>query len=896
MKFFTKKSAIQKIVFVIIILLLGNFTLAPYYSYADDDGGWSLAGSLAKELMQLLSWFGDMVMGALNHFMLGADGYGSAMLGIDDWNFKSEAAGKSWLYVDADSVKENDDRTIIFEKGTIDTSSFLPGTKFEIPNMLYSPENIFANNIAALDINFLKENKYTSIYAGGSKDFKEDAEKAAESAVSRGDKDSTLKNVIASWYKSFRNIAIVGLLSVLIYLGIRILISSTAADKAKYKETMQDWVVALCLVFVIHFIMSAVLMVTDKCAELFSSSINEGYTVKVEGTKNSQNKEVAFKTNLMGLIRFNAQSKDAITVATYTVLYLALVIYTCIFTIMYLKRFLYMAFFTMIAPLVALTYPIDKAGDGKAQAFNLWFKEYTMNAIIQPIHLILYTVFVGSAYKLAIDNPIYALVAMGFLIPAEKFIKKMFGLDRAESASGFGSFAGGALAMSGLKKLSGMGPGEKGGKGQGKGEVGGDTPDKGIFMPPSSTGKLPSFGGNSSEQSSPTEQNKGEDDASEKALNKYKSEGYKQNANGEYFNPYTDEYDPEYDPTKDSSYLQGDAGVSTQTSSDVNVPSIDTESDTASDAANDTASTRSDVASNDRINFVADRESGDRTSNEEKPKPIKGYEGRLAKRGAKAAGKQIWKHGGKVARAGMRVAGAAAGATVGLAAGITTGDFSKTAQYMSAGALAGNAIGANTQRAAVGLGAGTVKGVKQIGKTTDDFKRARDEEKYGLEYAREQQRQRQNEKATKEFLKNDEEKRKYRDLAAKMGYEGNDITPIMKAAADYKVAGITDDTLIFNSLQAEYERDGSFGGRNHKQFVEVASFAHDNKFGGDHITDAKKREQLDTTIDGVIGGNNDNAKREAALMFAEVVGGKSGHDTYEKNGRYGKANMGKNKK
>lgn len=35
----------------------------------------------------------------------------------------------------------------------------------------------------------------------------------------------------------------------------------------------------------------------------------------------------------------------------------------------------------MIAPLVALTYPIDKVKDGKAQAFDMWFKEYTMNAI-----------------------------------------------------------------------------------------------------------------------------------------------------------------------------------------------------------------------------------------------------------------------------------------------------------------------------------------------------------------------------------------------------------------------------------------------------------------------------------------------------------------------------------
>ena len=53
------------------------------------------------------------------------------------------------------------------------------------------------------------------------------------------------------------------------------------------------------------------------------------------------------------------------------VCYLALVIYTCIFTVQYLKRVVYMAFLTMIAPLIALTYPLDKIKDGKGVAFTI---------------------------------------------------------------------------------------------------------------------------------------------------------------------------------------------------------------------------------------------------------------------------------------------------------------------------------------------------------------------------------------------------------------------------------------------------------------------------------------------------------------------------------------------
>ena len=685
MKIFTKKSMVQKIVVTMILLLLVNFTLTPYYSYADDDGGWSIAGSLARELMQLLAWFGDVVMGGLNNFMLGADGFGSAMLSRSDPNLK--AGSGSWIRKKWGNTSKDDKNTITFEDGEINTKSFWPGTDYEIPNMLYSPENIFANNIAALDVNFLRENTYSSIYKSGSQEFKEDADSKSESSAGK------LRSTIASWYKSFRNIAIVGLLSILVYLGIRILISSTAADKAKYKENLQNWVVALCLVFFIHFIMSAVLMATDKCTELFSTTINEGYTVRLEGDK------LAFKTNLMGLVRFTAQSKEASTTAAYTIIYIALVIYTCIFTFMYFKRFLYMAFFTMIAPLVALTYPIDKAGDGKAQAFNMWFKEYTMNAIIQPVHLILYAVFVGSAYELAANNPLYALVAIAFLIPAEKFIKKMFGLDKAESSSGFGSFAGGALAMSGLKHLANMGAGGKNGKG--KGETGGDgdnNPDKGIFMPPSTTGNLNSFGsgngsdGDSTQNGNPSGEGQSEDDR----VNEEEQLGGRQNDQ-----PLNNNNDDEMRQLEEqlAGYDETDPYFMNPEYQQLQMRYEDLRHQQDAQTQNFEAKPRT------------------------MPKPIKGYKGRMLKRGAKAVGRQVWKHGGKAVRAGARVTGAVAGGTVGLAAGLTTGDFSKSMQYMGAGALAGSAIGANAQRGAMNLANGAVNGVKTLGQTGRDIQR-----------------------------------------------------------------------------------------------------------------------------------------------------------------------------
>ena len=322
MKYFTKKKSIQKIILALLIITSTNFIIPKRVSAA----GWGdVAGSLLKEIVQLVDQLGDVIMGAFNNFMLGADGIGSAMLDQDNDNLKEDSG--SWLTQDLGKEVQS-----------------ISGVEsnYKVPNMLYSPENIFGNRIAALDVNFLRSNTYTAINSSGKA---EDAAKSSASAVS---------TTISVWYKGFRNVALVGLLSVLVYLGIRILISTAATDKAKYKENLKDWLVALCLVFVIHILMSGILMLSDKVTELFSDTDNSIYTVKVN---NSQ----TFNTNLTGLIRLKAQGEDWQDTTAYAIMYLVIVVYTAIFTFMYFKRFLYVAFLTMIAPLVALTYPIDKA-------------------------------------------------------------------------------------------------------------------------------------------------------------------------------------------------------------------------------------------------------------------------------------------------------------------------------------------------------------------------------------------------------------------------------------------------------------------------------------------------------------------------------------------------------
>lgn len=92
----------------------------------------------------------------------------------------------------------------------------------------------------------------------------------------------------------------------------------------------------------------------------------------------------------------------------------------------------------------------------------MWFREYVINVLIQPFHLLIYTILVGSAMTLAHTSMIYAVVAIGFLIPAEKLLRKFFGFDNAGTLSAAGSFAGGAVFSAMINKINRPKPGKGG--------------------------------------------------------------------------------------------------------------------------------------------------------------------------------------------------------------------------------------------------------------------------------------------------------------------------------------------------------------------------------------------------------------------------------------------------
>lgn len=405
---------------------------------------------------------------------------------------------------------------------------------------------------------------------GGVKNYFYKDDEGNEVITSKQNTAKEIRGVISQWYASIRNIALVLMMSVLLYIAIRMLLTTIAQDKAKYKQMMVDWVVGMCLLFFMHYIMAFSVSIVKQFIKIIDSAYSEEmdtkYFVTMEDddaeklskameemglSDNYQEGYITWNTNLMGQIRLQSQLTTSSTqYVGYSICFLVLVAYTVFFAFTYLKRVVYLAFLTMIAPLVALTYPIDKLNDGQAQGFNKWLKEYLFNLLIQPLHLLLYTVLVLSAFEFASLNVVYMLVAIGFLIPAEKVLRSFFGFEKSETAGSLaGAAVGAGLAAKGLQGLLQRGKSSSGGKSSTGNKLDGEKQPK--FNKAFDSDRLKN---NALGEGDNKDEDNSDDDGSENALKKYKSEGFGKNSSGHYYNPWTDEYDKNYNPAKDKSY------------------------------------------------------------------------------------------------------------------------------------------------------------------------------------------------------------------------------------------------------------------------------------------------------------------------------------------------------
>ncbi|MCR5186100.1 MAG: hypothetical protein K6D97_03165 [Clostridia bacterium] len=300
-------------------------------------------------------------------------------------------------------------------------------------NTMVSPADIFFNKIPILDIDFF------DLDAGNAGLAKETVK--------------NFRSVVATWYYVMRLIATAILLLVLIYVGIRMAISTIASEKAMYKKMLVDWISSIALIYLLHYFIYFIITINDVLVKMVES---------VAGAIDNTNVD-SFQ---MSLMLKAIQIFSGFTGIICTIMYAMLFAQTAKYIFIYMKRMLTVGFLIIIAPLITVTYSLDKMGDGKAQALGAWLREFCYNVLIQPFHAILYVAFVSTSMKLLngnittlnfllphdsnemIGNAILAIICLKFIDEGEKIIRKIFGFENASSLTDVAAAAAAVTTIS----------------------------------------------------------------------------------------------------------------------------------------------------------------------------------------------------------------------------------------------------------------------------------------------------------------------------------------------------------------------------------------------------------------------------------------------------------------
>ena len=624
-------------------------------------------------------------------------------------------------------------------KSTIDALSL---EDYYLPIYKISPQEIFSNQIPALDINFINPNT-----------------KLTESLDEEGkiyNSAEILRPQIAKWYVALRNFVLIGLMIVLLYIGIRIVISSTSEDRAKYKERIRDWIVAILLVLFMHYIMAFALTATDYIVgairgsnQLLGFEFSENNVKAIETATGidiepDSDGKYYYYTNLMGYARLKQQGNTTFTwdYIGYTLVYLVLVIFTVMFLIIYLKRVVYMAFLTMIAPLVALTYPIDKITDGQAQAFGMWLKDYIYNLLLQPFHLLLYTMLIGSVMDLASSNMLYAIVALGFLMPAEQLLRRLFGFEKSDTAGNImGGVVGGAMLMNAINGIGRIGSlGKKGNRKSD--ETLGTKGNTKLRL----TGRKP--------------------DADKKmSIEELMKNGNKKIEGKDINKTNTKKENNEKDKEKNNRK--------------------EAQENTTGKGIKDWASNLAPVRfANEKKEKIQKRWEEPKTEKGKKAKDkvIKGA--KVLKSAAGTTGHYTAKVGRKVPRAMTKVGLGITLGTAGVAAGVATGDWSNVGKY----GIAAAGVGASVGEGVSNIAGNVTSSAKTLPSGIRDQYEAR-------RYTKSEREKLQNERADKEWEKSKEVQQKYKDEF------GKDYKKAMEKAKQFREYGVTNDEAIMERIK-----------------------------------------------------------------------------------------------
>ena len=264
----------------------------------------------------------------------------------------------------------------------------------------YTIEDVIYNRIPILDVNVFTDT------AGGKQ-------------ITQNSIVAILRKSVATWYVSFRNLAILALAIIVVYLGIRIALSTIPEKTGQYKTALGAWVISIVLVFIMHYFMIAVMEINDWIVKLF---------------ENINLSEIP----IYQTIQTRAMDSRIYIGIPAMIMYLVLIVYFFRFLWVYVKRYFTIMILIIIAPFVCVKYAFDSVKGKRGSSVVNWMYDLTFNVFLQSVHALLYTVLMGIAIDMAVTSVwgfIISLVFINFILKADSLFMNVFNFGRSANVA-----------------------------------------------------------------------------------------------------------------------------------------------------------------------------------------------------------------------------------------------------------------------------------------------------------------------------------------------------------------------------------------------------------------------------------------------------------------------------
>ena len=305
-----------------------------------------------------------------------------------------------------------------------------------------------------------------------------------DSTVNGTSVHKTIRDAVNNWYGVFQTLAVTFYTATVLVVGIKILLSDSVLSSANWKDVSIKWVTGLVLLFTFKYIMRYSFDIN----EMFIKMIRDNFTSKgyATGTNVGDKGEFddvvyefrspEYRSKYSGVLSYGGEELNQAYVKKLTdygntadmmrimrayagvtkriifvIIWFILLFQLILLLVKYYKRYFVLALLITMFPLVMIQYLIDLIKGQNSRGFSAWMREFFVNVFTQTIHAIIYAIIAAVCIDRVKEelqtgrgesmNWLIVIIAINFIFQGEKIVRKVLGVDGAQSATGISETA-----------------------------------------------------------------------------------------------------------------------------------------------------------------------------------------------------------------------------------------------------------------------------------------------------------------------------------------------------------------------------------------------------------------------------------------------------------------------